>query len=198
MTKTLLLVSTLLLAAGPALAQQAPAQSLTSSVTLNASVQPLCAISTPASQIIDINAIPANGGSIIDVTDGTLNATTPVANPLSAFAGGAQNLTAWCNGTNSTVTVNVDGLSNTDATGAPGDADFVNYIDIALTGWQVDGVALPDVTTSLGASNTTGPVAMGRVFSGQFDGNIGFVDTGLKLVAGAYTGSFSITIAAVI
>jgi hypothetical protein len=183
--------ASLALVASPALAQTATGDTASTTVTLTASVEPLCAMST-ADTTFHINTVPANAGSIID-SDGTLKAQTSVAEPLSAFAGGPANLTAWCNGVTTTVELEAKGMTNPNSTG--GHADFVNYIDLSLTGWQVDGHAIPSVVTSAGSTVTSGAISTGGVFSGQFDGNIAFVDTGKKLVQGDYTGWFRLTLA---
>lgn len=186
MKALLITASALTLLAAPAFAQS----SQNSTVNLEASVAPMCQMTTAGSSTYNINTNPHNAGSIVD-SDGTLKAQTSAPVLLSAFAGGAP-LEAWCNGLASTITLTADGLSGPADEGS---SEFDNYIDLALEGWQVDGIAIPDVQTAGGAAATSGAVASG-VFSGSFDGNIRFIDTGRKIVAGAYTGSFSLTIAA--
>ncbi|GAA0647716.1 hypothetical protein [Brevundimonas lenta] len=188
MKRMLIAASALAMIASPAFAQSSDS----ATVNLTASVQPLCSMVAGDSSF-DINTVPANAGSIVDA-DGTLKANTSVPAALSAFAGpAASQLTAWCNGVSSSVTLEADGLSNP---AAAGDTDFVNYVDLSLTGWQVDGITIPTVTTSNGNTASSGAIPTNRVFSGSFDGNIAFVDTGKKLVSGGYTGSFKISIAA--
>ena len=186
MTKTALLAAAaLVLVAGPAFAQSTQS----SAVNLEAEVAPMCQMTTAGSSTYDINMNPHNAGSIVDA-DGTLKAQTSAPALLSAFAGGAP-LEAWCNGVSSTITLSATGLT----TPGTGSAEFDNYIDVALEDWQVDGRAIPDVITTNGGTASASAATTG-VFSGSFDGSIRFVDTGRKIVAGAYTGSFTLTISA--
>jgi hypothetical protein len=170
--RRLLIPAVLLGLAAPAMAS-ATVLSATGTVTVDGSVAARCQFTTGTATItLGELAKP----------DGTFDPTT--------VDGQNRTLTGWCNGTNSSMTVNAQSLTNTTA--AP--SGFSNQVDFTATALAASQSAVDTNSTD----NTAGaPVTVG-IFSGDIKVTLSSSSSHggstLKMVAGAYAGDVLVTL----
>lgn len=155
------------------------AQTSTGTVSIDGSVANRCLFTT-ASDTISVGELALGGN---DTTAGKLDA--------SKLNGQSRQLTGWCNGTASTITVDARPIANTTVTAAPpsGFARVVNYTATATTTNNVtatDSSVLPAVGTPQNLGLYAGTITVALSDSAA-PGNA-------LLVAGTYQGSVVVTL----
>jgi len=157
----------------------AASPSVGSTFAINGSVAAVCSLGNlPGSQTVTLTNLTN--------ADGTLN--------TAAFSGLSLNLgTVWCNGSHNSATVTAVPLVS-DQTGTFDASQFANRIDLTLNA-TFGGSTFPVVDTAGGP--TTGKSVNGTVgiVEGAAAGNVTpDALNSLKLVAGTYSGSVTISV----
>lgn len=181
-------------------AQPALAQDIGLNVTGH--VPAMCGSNVPSSGDLDLNAIVHVGASMVGA-DGHLvpylDASGSMSlNLMSAFviAHTAMPPTIWCNGTASIVDLTLEPLIGSNPSTNP---QFTNRIDLTVTDLGTLGIGgfdIASVSTVGGGASATGSSAPVGQFSGMLsDGFMTFsTPTGVRPVAGDYTGKITITL----
>ena len=177
-------------AAQPALAQS-------TDLSIVGTVPALCSTGMPASMTMPLDWI--SGGSIIDANGEfqiALPDDVPAAALVAAAAGQGHTVQdAWCNGINSTISYTLTPLRRTD--GEVLAAGFVSHVGLSST-LTLGGQAL---TAEALTYNAVGGISAqpAGVFAGGLGGSLHFHPPadGIRLVAGDYEATASITLAPV-
>ncbi|MFI4933451.1 MAG: hypothetical protein ACHP7N_02425 [Caulobacterales bacterium] len=133
----------------------------------------------------------AGGAALINIPE-LSDTTTGELNPSTVNGQSAQ-LQGWCNGTNSTMTVQADPLLN--AGSAP--SGFSNHVDFTATATAhpTGGDKSASDTTTVAGAGT--PVTVG-IFSGNIDVVLSLAASNpaapAKMLAGAYAGDVLVTL----
>ncbi len=186
-------------AAQPALAQDI-------GLNLTGHVAPVCGTDAAASSTLNLNSIGFIGPSMVGA-DGHLVPYMTASGLQQLSIAGAHVWanpgfppTIWCNGTASTVMLSITPLTGSNPSTNP--THFTNRIDLAVEDLAVIGVGFGVMNFSSTSLSTVGGGASVSATSspvGQFagylhNGQIAFsTPTGVRPVAGDYTGSITIT-----
>jgi hypothetical protein len=191
MRKLLILAVPAMLAATPALAQDA-----TGTVIINGSVANKCAV-------VSNTGTSQTWGTTVSLgeltqTDGTLRSSASLSSDFLGSGGAALNAHVVCTTANPSITVNADPLVNTAVTPASG-SGYTNTVHFQAD-VTVNKVGGSSLYTNDSAAAPSGPTALGdRLAAGATNvfiasSNWRTVGTDTLLVAGSYQGQIVVTI----
>lgn len=191
MRKLIVLAVPALLAATPALAQNA-----TGTVIINGSVANKCAVVSGTGTSADWGTT-VNLGELSQ-SNGTLRSTGSLTSDFTTVAAGAQNAHVVCTTTNPSITVNADPLVNTGSVPASG-SGYTNTVHFQAD-VTVDKVGSAQTYVNDTNTATTGPTALGARLAAAgpnvriATSNWRTLGTDAQLVAGSYQGQIVVTI----